>query len=364
MSDTPKPPPSTSTLKPLLWVAVGIVGTVLAMFAINGVPQGLKDALETQAQKEQRLAEVQRQADEALLQSGQWRDPATNLIWTRCSLGQTWNGSDCNGEAKTFNWWDAHQAALNHSEGGHSDWRLPTAPELASLMAGKVQQGKAAYLLYNKANGEEWWSKLLSAAQQKDHQQNYFYSGQKGYVSPKLEKLSADIFGEYWASSPSVDDSGNAWNVSFSNGLVFNLNRNFTYHVRLVRTSQSLEGGNAALLAFEQQAKNIYQDPAYLKWQEAKRQEEARQAAERARQQQAYQAANNAYANRWVYQDHYACATSGDVTTCMVRCSNGAGSTREFRMTAFRTSAGHWSGPSTGLLGSMVAVFQNTCSKQ
>lgn len=286
MSDNPKQTPPSATLKPLLWVAIGIVGTVLAMFAINGVPQGLKDALETQAQKEER----QRQADEALLQSGQWRDPATNLIWTRCSLGQTWNGSGCNGVAKTFNWWDAHQAALNHSEGGHSDWRLPTAPELASLMAGTVHQGKAGYLLQNKANGKERWSEL-SAAEQRDHQQNHFYSDQKGYVSPKLEKPIADNFNAYWPSSPYAGNADYAWNVYFEDGWVSYGYVGYGYrggghHVRLVRASQSSEGGNAALLAFEQQAKNIYQDPAYLKLQEEKRQVEARKQEEN-RQQEA-----------------------------------------------------------------------------
>lgn len=265
-------------------MGLGIIGTVLAMFAMNGVPQGLKEALETRAQKEQRLAEALRQADEVLLQSGQWRDPATGLIWTRCSLGQTWNGSGCDGQAKEFNWWDAHQAALKHSEGGHSDWRLPTAPELASLLAGKVQQGKAAYLMQNKVNGEERWSGL-SAAEQNDLQQNYFDSGQEGYVSPKLGKPGADNFGWYWSSSPDGGNSGLAWSVSFTNGNVFSSNRNYLSGVRLVRASQSLEGGNAALLAFEQQAKNIYQDPAYLKWQEEKRQEDARRQEEEARRQ-------------------------------------------------------------------------------
>lgn len=304
MSDAPKPPPSTSTLKPLLWVAVGIAGTVLAMFAINGVPQGLKDALETQAQKEQRLAEAQRQADEALLQSGQWRDTATGLIWTRCSLGQTWNGNGCDGKAKKINWWDAHQAALNHSEGGHSDWRLPTAPELASLLAGKVQQGKVGYLLEHKKDGEARWNKL-SAAEQKDFQQNYFYSGQEGYVTPKLE-ISID---SYWSSSPYVGNSNYAWLVGFTYGYFNFNNRYYDLHVRLVRASQSLEGGNAALLAFEQQAKNIYQDPAYLKWQEEKRQAEARRQEEEARRQAEAQREAEARRERFLVGDTaYVCA--------------------------------------------------------
>jgi len=268
MSDNLKQTPSGATLKPPLWVAIGIVGTVLAMFAINGVPQGLKDILETQAQKEER----QRQADEALLQSGQWRDPTTGLIWARCSLGHTWNGSGCSGEAKKFDWWDAHQAALNHSEGGYTDWRLPTQPELASLMAGKVQQGKAAFLLRYKTDGEKSWNKLLTD-EQKDFQRNYFYSGQEGYVSPKLEKPGgwANAFAVYWSSSPDLGYVGSAMTVNFDYGQMDDGYRNEEYRVRLVRASQSLEGGNAALLAFEQQAKNIYQDPAYLRWQEIAR---------------------------------------------------------------------------------------------
>ena len=309
MSDTPKQTPSGAPLKPLLWVAVGVVGTVLAIFAINGVPQGLKDALETQAQKEQRLAEdkrqtelrlaeEQRQTDEALLQSGQWRDPATNLIWTRCSLGQTWNGSGCNGEAKKINWWDAHQAALNHREGGHSDWRLPTAQELASLLAGTVQKGKVGYILMYKQmfkldDGERRWSDL-SGTQQKDNQQSFFYSGQEGYVSPKLEKPSTDDFiSRYWSSS-TVEGTSGVWFVDFADGYMGQHGGDYVNYpdgsypaVRLVRASQSLDGGNVALLSFEQQAKNIYQDPAYLQWQENKQQEDAHRQAEIERQQRA-----------------------------------------------------------------------------
>lgn len=305
MTDNQKQTTSNSPLKPLLWVALGIMGTVLAMFAFNDVPQDVKDtpetktqneqgikvAIETQAQKEQRLAEAQRQADEALLQSGQWRDPATNLVWSRCSLGQTWSGNGCDGKAKELNWWDAHQAALNHSEGGHSDWRLPTTHELARLMAGTVRQGKAGFLLQNKDYGENWWNNK-SAAEQKDHQQNYFYSGQKGYVSPKLEKPNSDHFGWYWSSSPYVGDSNIAWGVDFRYGHVsFSGRQNFSEgiavdnNVRLVRAGLSLEGGNAALLAFEQKAKNIYQDQAeYKRQEELHRQQEVQREAEARRE--------------------------------------------------------------------------------
>lgn len=284
-------PQSSDKLKNLRKLLLRVtVSTVLPMVSIGVISQELKDAdtLETQAQKEK----YQRQADEALLKSGQWRDPATDLIWTRCNVGQTWKGNSCKGEAKELNWWDAHTAALNHSEGGHSDWRLPTQPELASLMAGTVQQGKAAYLQAYK-NGEERWA-YQPAAGRKDLQESYFRSGQKGYVSPKLEMPYVNNFGDYWSTSKDKRYSSSAWGVDFNRGdtnsIVKSNKRGL--HVRLVRASQSLEDGKAALFAFEQQAKTIDQDPHYLEdleKQERYRQEEARrlQLAQQLAQRQA-----------------------------------------------------------------------------
>ena len=39
---------------------------------------------------EQQSAKVE--TDTELLKKGQWRDPMTDLIWSRCSLGQPWSG--------------------------------------------------------------------------------------------------------------------------------------------------------------------------------------------------------------------------------------------------------------------------------
>ncbi|MCK9488792.1 MAG: DUF1566 domain-containing protein [Xanthomonadales bacterium] len=61
----------------------------------------------------------------------------TGLQWARCSLGQTWEGSRCTGQAAVYSWDDATDAVaqLNGATlGGHSDWRLPTAQELMSIV--------------------------------------------------------------------------------------------------------------------------------------------------------------------------------------------------------------------------------------
>jgi len=58
----------------------------------------------------------------------------TRLIWQRCILGQSWDGSDCTGQATTYTWEQALAAAAQHTFAGFSDWRLPNKNELASIV--------------------------------------------------------------------------------------------------------------------------------------------------------------------------------------------------------------------------------------
>ena len=57
----------------------------------------------------------------------------TGLMWQRCPVGQTLSAAGrCMGIAGTYTWDQAKQ--LGSSLGGHTDWRLPTADELISLV--------------------------------------------------------------------------------------------------------------------------------------------------------------------------------------------------------------------------------------
>lgn len=72
------------------------------------------------------------QSDKELLLSGKWRDPATNLVWKRCSFGQSWNGSTCVGEVTRFrSFSDIVEAIKPMAAEG---WRLPEIHELASIV--------------------------------------------------------------------------------------------------------------------------------------------------------------------------------------------------------------------------------------
>ncbi|MGH8226032.1 MAG: DUF1566 domain-containing protein [Gammaproteobacteria bacterium] len=66
-------------------------------------------------------------------------DLQTGLMWMRCAMGQTWDAgsSTCTGQATTFSWQDALQAAQTLDQGagfaGYTDWRLANLRELMSI---------------------------------------------------------------------------------------------------------------------------------------------------------------------------------------------------------------------------------------
>jgi hypothetical protein len=54
-------------------------------------------------------------------------DPVTNLTWKRCSVGQKYTGSGCEGSVAAFKW-DVAQRT------GDDTWRVPTEKELVTLL--------------------------------------------------------------------------------------------------------------------------------------------------------------------------------------------------------------------------------------
>lgn len=72
--------------------------------------------------------------DDPLSKQGVWKDPRNGLIWSRCPIGQTWDGSGCSGKPLGIKYWDdAFVAASNFKIGKLSNWRIPTVDEVNSI---------------------------------------------------------------------------------------------------------------------------------------------------------------------------------------------------------------------------------------
>ncbi|CAK0763599.1 conserved exported hypothetical protein [Gammaproteobacteria bacterium] len=147
-----------------------------------------------------------------LVRGGQWLDSfvdnadgtvthsPTNLMWAKCSVGQIYNGGQCTGSASYLSWGSALDAARNSSLAGHSDWRLPTYKELASLVD-YSQSGPAINSTYFPNTPSEW----------------------------------------YWTSTSYTSDPAYAWNVYFDNGYVHYNDKGYNFDVRLVRGGQCFD---------------------------------------------------------------------------------------------------------------------------
>ncbi len=118
----------------------------------------------------------------------------TGLMWMRCSLGQSWDGSFCTGISLSYSWINALAAAQSHSFAGHSDWRLPNKNELASLIERRCSDPAINSVVF--PNTPSTWS---------------------------------------WSSSPYAADPNGAWGVVFLHGYVTGATKNNPFVVRLVR---------------------------------------------------------------------------------------------------------------------------------
>lgn len=121
------------------------------------------------------------------------KDLKTNLIWQRCSLGQTWSGVSCTGTATKHTWQNAMQASQNIGGG----WRLPNIKELQSLVERAC---------YNPSINETIFPNTVSQS--------------------------------YWSSSPVASLSDSAWDVYFHYGYDYDNVKDGSLYVRLVRSSQ------------------------------------------------------------------------------------------------------------------------------
>ncbi len=158
-------------------------------------------------------------------------DTKTNLLWQRCSVGETWKGSNCTGEPKEYTWDEAMQ--LSSTLAGYSDWRLPTIDELGTLV----------YCSSGKTKGDRDDDPGRSAGCAGNYhrptihttvfpmQKQYYYWSEEYKAADKEAWWRA----YYWSSSPDADPNDRAWSVNFNGGYDSSSLKYVSNYVRLVR---------------------------------------------------------------------------------------------------------------------------------
>jgi hypothetical protein len=112
----------------------------------------------------------------------------TGLKWKRCAEGQTWNGSTCTGPASNLSWQYALFAARASSFAGYTDWRLPNAKELESILEGKCYDPSVNASIFPNTPASNFWSastvaKYQGSAWTVDFARGYLWEDAK-YNSP------------------------------------------------------------------------------------------------------------------------------------------------------------------------------------
>ncbi|MFB0912553.1 MAG: DUF1566 domain-containing protein [Glaciecola sp.] len=132
--------------------------------------------------------------------NGQVLHLSTNLIWMSCTIGQTWNGENCTGEAEPYTWKQALELSVGYKFNLFSSWRLPNIKELSSITERSCAR-----------------------------------------PSINMNLFPATPPDDFWTSTPSMTDAERAWVVAFFNSSNSIKEKNRTVFVRLVRTALPAE---------------------------------------------------------------------------------------------------------------------------
>lgn len=134
-------------------------------------------------------------------------DTDTDLVWQRCSVGQTWDGNTCAGNATSLTWVNALKAVVQ-LRSTNPDYRLPTIKELGTLRETDCVKPSTNITFFANV--------------------------------PILEDTAAltDRV-PYWSSSPYAGNQTDAWILNLWNGITTTQAKNQPAYVRFVRAKQA-----------------------------------------------------------------------------------------------------------------------------
>lgn len=108
-------------------------------------------------------------------------DAETGLMWTTCSVGQSYSNGSCKGSASSMSWTQALQQAqiINGAGGiaGQSDWRLPNIKELGSLVEFQCHSPAINLSVFPDTPSGTYWSSTPDIRDGKQARSIYFVDG-------------------------------------------------------------------------------------------------------------------------------------------------------------------------------------------
>jgi hypothetical protein len=145
------------------------------------------------------------------VKSGLVKDVNSKLIWTRCSIGQKWNGSTCQGVVSKHSWNDIITRHFNYQ--GYKDWRVPSVEELKTLS------------FHCNSKHTTAWNETQDSCEGNDFK--------SAIISKAFPNTPVHI--PFWSSSLSESSDDSAWVVDFSDGSERYDRKSHFFAVRLVR---------------------------------------------------------------------------------------------------------------------------------
>lgn len=152
----------------------------------------------------------------------------TGLQWSRCAVGQQFDGTSCTGSAQVFSWDDARQVVTevnqSRSLAGYSDWRLPTVDELLTI----VEKCREAPSINTNAFPATPWTGFWTSTPHGDADGEY-----NGEEVPHVDHEAPR--GSHNNEDEDDEIGPEAWFVGFYYGMEYPYSTDSGYRVRLVR---------------------------------------------------------------------------------------------------------------------------------
>ena len=89
-------------------------------------------------------------------------DTRTQVMWMRCSMGQNWTGSMCDGAPSAMPWQAAQDAATAMNRRGgyakHDDWRVPRIAQLANIAEVQCADPRTNLTIFPGTPASAFWT--------------------------------------------------------------------------------------------------------------------------------------------------------------------------------------------------------------